>query len=360
MAAICPRLLSSCEALWIGTTRLGSFGSALGLILSRDGGKLTPKQIDATTTEWTCPYPAWAARPDGKLCLATALALADEISSYGGMACWDDRHRPGITISIAATLVGHRNLVPEVAPGEELTFVSRRLKTGRQLGYMELEVWRGSASSASSELLAVGRHSKMLSIPGKEWVETLSHPRLYPIAMPLAVSALEARHPRIKQWLRAEPTCRRDLFPTLTVAAADDTPSTDATAAASVSTPALRLLGGATPSIYSTSLSPTWANIIGNLHGGAACILGEQIAAASYCSTYRVEVAPPPSMLHVTLLSGLVCDGRSAVLEALTSPSAVGVSTGGGSDPLPSAVSSLATLRHATDRGRAVECAVWW
>ena len=51
------------------------------------------------------PYPAWAARPDNALCLPTALALADEISTFAGFALWDPRHRPGVSIALAGELV---------------------------------------------------------------------------------------------------------------------------------------------------------------------------------------------------------------------------------------------------------------
>ena len=66
-----------------------------------------------------------------------------------------------------------------------LTYVSRRLKTGRQFGYMELEVWRGSPSRQpqSAELLAIGRHSKMLSATSNAMraIEMAMNPRLEPL-----------------------------------------------------------------------------------------------------------------------------------------------------------------------------------
>ena len=177
--AVCQRRLAISDRLWSITTRLGSFGSTLGLILQRDGGRLQPHRIDANATHWSMPWPNWATRSDGKLCLGAALALADEISSYGGMACWDKNARAGITLSISAMLATSDG-TPSVRAGEELHYVSRKLKTGRQIGYMELEVWRGAPSddqyfgsssssqpslqpsSSSAELLAIGRHSKML------------------------------------------------------------------------------------------------------------------------------------------------------------------------------------------------------
>ena len=80
------------EALWLANTRYGSFGSPLGLVLPQDGGELRLRRLTATSSEVTMPYPAWAARPDNALCLPTALALADEISTFAGFALWDPRH----------------------------------------------------------------------------------------------------------------------------------------------------------------------------------------------------------------------------------------------------------------------------
>ena len=112
-----PHLRSVAEALWLANTRYGSFGSPLGLVLAQDGGELRFSRLTATSSEVTVPYPAWAARPDNALCLPTALALADEISTFAGFALWDDRHRPGVSISLSGQLVGHRQQLPRVEPG---------------------------------------------------------------------------------------------------------------------------------------------------------------------------------------------------------------------------------------------------
>ena len=53
---------------------------------------------------------------------------------------------------------------------------------------------------------------------------------------------------------------------------------------------------------YGATLRPQWANVLGGLHGGAACILLEQAAAASY--RHALHAAPPPARaMAVTLLS---------------------------------------------------------
>jgi hypothetical protein len=84
------------------------------------------------------------------------------------------------------------------------------------------------------------------------------------------------------------------------------------------------------------------------LSGAASCILGEQAAALSYAHAMG-RAAPPAGSIDVTIMSSLVCDGRDAVCEAATSD--------GGAAGAPTTV---ATLRHARDAGRAVECAVGW
>ena len=369
---ICGRRLAAAETMWRITTRLGSFGTTLGLILNRDGGKLTPRRIDDAATEWSVPWPQWASRSDGKLCLATALALADEVSSYGGMSCWDNRCRAGLTLSISARLVGHEP--PSVAPGEELHFVSRKLKTGRQLGYMELEVWRGSpsdeqyyhqtgnnasAASSSAELLAVGRHSKMLNVPGPlfAFLKAASHPKIFPILQPPVMRLFESRYPDVVPWPKAgtsgtqQPAVRADVFPPLRRLAED---VGEAYAPVMPLSAPLRLPPdprAAPPSLFVAKTSPTWGNLLGNCHGGAACILGEQAAAQSYCETNQVEEAPPAKMMIVNIMSGLVCDGRPVAFEAVSSEVKASAEA---------ERQSLVALRHASDSGRAVECAVWW
>ena len=73
-------LRAASDAMWMLTPRLGSFGTLLGLLLPRDGGKLRLRQLDEQTSEWSLPWPAWACRQDGHVSLGAALAIADEIN----------------------------------------------------------------------------------------------------------------------------------------------------------------------------------------------------------------------------------------------------------------------------------------
>ena len=65
--------------------------NSLGVRLPVDGGSLSVDNFDCTKTKEisvTLPWPAWLCRPDGQLCLASALAISDEVSTFG-MAAWD-------------------------------------------------------------------------------------------------------------------------------------------------------------------------------------------------------------------------------------------------------------------------------
>ena len=345
MSAVNPRLARVADTMWLLTTRHGSFGTMLGLILPADGGRLRYRQLDDRQSVVTAPWPAWAARKDGALCLATALALHDEISTYGGMACWDARHRPGVSISIAGQLVGRGWTTPSVEPDEELSYVTRRLKAGRVLGYLELEIWRGEPGDSSSELLAVGRHSKAMEMPlsGAQQMlyRAVSHPSVFPRVQPLLQRWLEGRP--VAPWPSA--AARAECFPALQPADGNDQLGGD--------TALFSVPGAGATQLYSAALRPQWANAIGTLHGGAACILGEHAAATAYRAAEGGapgEAAPPARALAVNLLSGLVCDGRHARVAA-----AIAASGPEGASPM-----ALATLSHQHDRGRGVECAVWF
>lgn len=154
------------DSLWLITTRHGSFGTPLGLVLARDGGELRFRRLAADSTVVTAPYPAWAARTDGALCLPTTLALADEISTYAGFALWDERHRPGVSISLSGQLVGHKQVLPRVQPNEELTFLTRRVRSGATLGHAEIEVWRCGDGEDAVEVRAESAPAQPRTRPG--------------------------------------------------------------------------------------------------------------------------------------------------------------------------------------------------
>ena len=98
---------------------------------------------------------------------------------------------------------------------------------------------------------------------------------------------------------------------------------------------------------YSTPLSPALANMIGSLHGGAACILGEQAASTALRDSLGLAEAPPARAFAAQLLSALPCDGREARIAAA-------VGSGGGA-------TRLGAVAIGSEQGsRAVECMAWY
>ena len=116
-----------------------SFGASfLGLRLPIDGGELRVDRFNDTSISTTLPLPAWLCRPDGQLCLAGFLAMADEVSTFG-MGAWDARHRPGVSV----TLSGQRTSSKTIEAGEEITFNASLIKGGHSLAWMHIEALSG-------------------------------------------------------------------------------------------------------------------------------------------------------------------------------------------------------------------------
>ena len=163
--AVSARLRSISEHLWLVTTRPGTFGSLLGLRLQRDGGPLRFQRLDESTSEVSVPLPEWAARRDGTLCLGAALALADEVSTYAGTALWDQRKRPGVTITISGQLVGRAQVAHDfhalepAGLGVGLQHVPRgraHVERGEILLDPVAEAARLAAARAAAEAAAAG------------------------------------------------------------------------------------------------------------------------------------------------------------------------------------------------------------
>jgi len=80
----------------------GWFGHLLGLRLPRFGGHLDIRQVDAASSEIASTVPAWLCGQDGRVGLAGAVALFDEISTFGGVVPWDQGWRPGASVQMSA------------------------------------------------------------------------------------------------------------------------------------------------------------------------------------------------------------------------------------------------------------------
>ena len=95
--------------------------------------------------------PRWLCNADGRICLAAALALFDEVSTFAGVVPWDRQWRPGATVQLSAQ--AYRPL--DVGAGQELVFKTRKVKMGKTLAYVD-----GNIMGAEGHILAFARHIK--------------------------------------------------------------------------------------------------------------------------------------------------------------------------------------------------------
>lgn len=257
------------ELWWLGSNRspLGHFGKLLGLRLPADGGKLELCRLEGDSSVVVVPYPdMFGHQEGGAFRLGTAIAMADEISTFAGMAMWDRRARPGVSIALSAQLSS--GPVPRVSPGDLMTFETRLVKAGEQLGFLSFEVRLGET------VVARGRHTKFLSPPGLKFraLSLAFQPAWQRTTMDAALRLLRRRP------LVPPPDVRLDA--------------------------SLGVRPTAVPSEFEVELSSVLANPMGSLHGGAAGMIGESAAAAAYVQAHG-EPAPPARMVHISLHSAL-------------------------------------------------------
>ena len=128
-----PTMVHLCtRAMFRYSSRVNSFGAThLGLRLPEDGGSVTFNHVavDDKCISLSFAWPQWLGRPDGQLCMASALAVCDEASTFG-MAALDPEHRPGVSV----TLSGQRTSNAQIEPESSVTIRSRVMKKpGRSL-----------------------------------------------------------------------------------------------------------------------------------------------------------------------------------------------------------------------------------
>ena len=322
------------------TSRSNSFGAAfLGLRVPEAGGganAATVSHMDSTSIAVSLPWPAWLSRADGQMCLAAALAIADETSTFG-MAAWDAQLRPGVSVSLS----GHRTAAAKIDPGEKITFASRLIKGGATLAWIDLKVFRGR-----DELpLMSGRHLKFQPSGLPPGWSLLAHPLCRPAlysAMEMAVQNGYSPFERLSTAdpipLPAEGTSRMDALSI--VGPCDAEPQT--------ADPLLP--GDAVHKTFTASLTRQHGNPGASLHGGCAAMLLDEVASAGYRSTMAVEAAPPVQRMHINLL------GAIPVPRHAKPPRPVALRT---------AVSAAEARAHAvlSAPGKsvaAVEADVWW
>ena len=306
-----------------------SFGASfLGLRLPVDGGELRIDRFNDISISTTLPLPAWLCRPDGQLCLAGFLAMADEVSTFG-MGAWDARHRPGVSV----TLSGQRTSSKTIDAGEEITFNASLIKGGHSLAWMHIEALSGG------ELLATGRHLKFQPAGLPPFFAAVSHPLVWPFTRSLA-------HAGLRAWADRQPSAPMELVPRPDAPRAEALSMTEAAPTDAGAAVYSLLADGASPKSFEVALQRHHGNPGATLHGGCGTMLLEAAAAASYCAERGVAAAPPVQRMHVSLPGALgVTKPRTAVVAAVVSST----------KPHAQAV-----LRGGAGKSTAVEADVWW
>ena len=313
------------------SARANSFGAnMLGLRLADDGGAVHVDRFDSDGFALTLPWPAWLSRPDGRVCLASALAICDEVTTFG-MAAYDPKHRPGVSVTLSA----QRESDAAVEPGEEMTVASRTIKAGQTLAWMHFEVSRGD------EVLLTGRHLKFQPSglpPGWDFV---SRPMLRPALYAAAERYIERYPASAPPPLPSRAEARRAHLSMTAAAAAAGDESLDPflTSSRLISKPVA-------PAALSAALSRRHGNPGATLHGGCGSMLLEEAAAASYCAARGVAAPPPVQRMDVRLL-GAIDVSRPRTVHA----SAIACAE---------RERAHATLRLPGKATPAVEADVWW
>ncbi|MGB1593115.1 MAG: hypothetical protein ACPIOQ_10210 [Promethearchaeia archaeon] len=127
---------------YANTSPDGWFGYHLGLRLAEFGGTLDIRRVDALESEVATTVPKGMCNPDGRVCLAAAVALADEVSTFAGVVPWDKRCRPGASVQLSAQ--AYRPL--DVAAGEQLVFGTKKVKMGANLAYVDVNIFNASGT----------------------------------------------------------------------------------------------------------------------------------------------------------------------------------------------------------------------
>jgi acyl-coenzyme A thioesterase PaaI-like protein len=172
--------------------------------------------------------------------LSAAVALFDEISTYGGTVVWDRSARPGVSIQLAA----RANSVLDVGSGDTVVVTTHLQKLGRTLGFV-----RVSIRDERGNLLVTGTHIKFM--PMGPLFDLGLHPILQPLSIPSWEKLLDLR------------------------------PHVAPAPAPLESVEQVFALRHVKPGIAEIDLHRYHANPIGGLHGGAGAMLSAH-AALSY------------------------------------------------------------------------------
>ena len=350
------------------TSLTDSFGGAfLGLRLPETGGgadAATVDHLDSSSIAVSLPWPAWLAREDGQICLAAALALADETSTFA-MGSWDKQIRPGVSVSLngqRATAVG---AAATITPGERITFASRLMKGGSTLAWVHLEARRGNG-----ELLVSGRHLKFQPSGLPPGWSLVSHPRV----RPFTYQAVELLHqagytPFFERFSHDATPLPLPAEGTPRLAALSMTEDVEgAPPPASTSFPLFS--DASAPRSFTASLTRQHGNPGATLHGGCAALLLDAAASASYCANRACAAPPAVQRMHINLL-GAIRVPRAGATKSRPVRVSAAVSA---ADPRAHAVLCASPSSSGRGKGKAgwektpevegatpaVEAGVWW
>ena len=309
------------------SAKTSSFGASfLGLRLPIDGGELRVDRLNDASISATLPWPSWLCRADGQMCLASFLAMLDEVSTFG-MGAWDKQHRPGVSVSLSA----QRTSTRPISAGEPITFAASLIKGGHSLAWMHLEAYGGG------ELLATGRHLKFQPAGMPPGYSLLAQPMVLP-----------ALHAGLRFWADRQPPASAPaaLVPRADAPRAEALSMSEAAVTDAGAAVYSLLADGASPKAFEVALRRHHGNPGATLHGGCGTMLLDAAASASFCAARHVAAPPPVQRMQVSLPGALgVSKPRSAVVAAVVSAT----------QPHAHAV-----LRNAAGRPTAVEADIWW
>jgi acyl-coenzyme A thioesterase PaaI-like protein len=365
------------------TGQTNSFGAAfLGLRFAETGGSCTVDHFDSSSISVTVPWPAWLLRADGQLCLAGALAIADETSTFG-MAAWDKQIRAGVSVSLSgqrctsssssSSSSSSFSSPKPIEAGERITFASRLIKGGANLAWIHLEARR---EQCGGELLAVGRHLKFQPSGQPPGWALASHPLVRPALYQAVELANRAGYSPMGERLskdRPIPLPAAGTSRTEALSMVEDFDNDDA--APSLEGLEESLLGpdaAAGRKAFTAHLTRQHGNPGASLHGGCASLILDAAASASFCdaaatasnvsafaSGAAAAAAAPPAVqrMHVNLLGAVGVPKTSKSKKSTVAVRAAVSST----SELPTTTKGHAALyAPGSAAKKAVEAEMWW
>jgi len=246
----------------------GWFGHHLGLTLPQLGGKVDIRHVDKERSVVACTVPKWLCNADGRLCLSSAVALFDEISTFAGVVPWDRDWRPGASVQLSAQ--AYRPL--DVGAGDQVIFESAPVKMGKTLAFVDTQI-----KDVNGTLLAFARHIKFQPMGLAFSLATM------PLLRPLSLTAFERYLSTLKEHTLEQATCKDRVFPVE------------------------RWTQDGAKSEGYVSCTSELGNPIGAMHGGAQVMMATQIARRALNQQVHTPSAPLPIKVRVHAVYVCMC-----------------------------------------------------